>query len=68
MGEWRRKIVAWGNSLAIRLPSQIFRQTTFKKGDIIEFQIMDDDTIRLSHAEVDDEAGKGYTATPMEEQ
>lgn len=47
---WKRKITAWGNSLAVRLPSQLFRKTNFKAGDEIILEIIDDETIRLCKA------------------
>lgn len=47
---WRRKITAWGNSLAIRLPSQMFRKTKLKEGDKVKFEVVDDETIMLTKA------------------
>ncbi len=47
---WRRKITAWGNSLAVRLPSQLFRKTDFKEGDSVEFEVVDKHTVRISKA------------------
>lgn len=44
---WTRKIAAWGNSLAIRLPSQVFRKTTFREGDEVDCEIVDENTIRI---------------------
>lgn len=45
---WEREIVEWGNSMAIRLPSPLFRKTSLKEGDQLQFEIVDQDTIRLT--------------------
>ncbi len=47
---WQRKITAWGNSLAVRLPSQLFRKTDLKEGDTIEFEVIDENTVRFMKA------------------
>lgn len=44
---WSRKITTWGNSLAIRLPSQLFRKTSLKEGDDIIIEVIDENTIQI---------------------
>lgn len=44
---WTRKITEWGNSLAVRLPSQVFRKTTFKEGDEVDCEIIDENTLLI---------------------
>jgi antitoxin component of MazEF toxin-antitoxin module len=48
---WERRIVQWGNSLAVRLPSKLFRKTSWKEGDPVEFKVVDEDTVKILHAE-----------------
>lgn len=47
---WRREIVAWGNSLGVRIPNQVFQKTNFKEGDAVEVEIQDENTIILRKA------------------
>ncbi len=44
---WKRQIVAWGNSLGVRIPNQVFQKTNLKEGDGIAVEIQDEDTIIL---------------------
>lgn len=44
---WKRQIVAWGNSLGVRIPNQVFQKTNLKEGDGIAVEIQDADTIVL---------------------
>jgi len=50
---WRRKITSWGNSLAVRLPSQVFRKTTFKEGDTVSCEVVNKDTLRIEKTDAD---------------
>lgn len=68
MSGWQRKIVAWGNSLAVRLPSQLFRKTNFKEGDIIEFHVEDDHTLKLTRVEKNESPLEKTETVSAEEQ
>ncbi len=44
---WKRQIVAWGNSLGVRIPNQVFQKTNLKEGDDITVEIHDEETVVL---------------------
>lgn len=67
MDGWKRRIVAWGNSMAIRLPSQLFRKTNFKEGDTLEFQVEDEHTLKLVRVDEAEEQAVTETRTPTQD-
>jgi antitoxin component of MazEF toxin-antitoxin module len=42
-----REIVQWGNSLGLRIPNKVFRETAFSEGDDVTVEIVDGDTLQM---------------------
>lgn len=51
-----REISKWGNSLAVRIPNEVFQRTKLKEGDAVDVEIVGEDEIRIRRKTGEDES------------
>lgn len=48
-----RQIVAWGNSLGMRIPNKVFQKTAFSENDHVTVEIVDGNTLQIKRKTTD---------------